>query len=90
MEWHDDYLKWDDIHHIDYYKQFNVQLPKSYLWTPEITIWNSAGETMNLKMKNDTILRVSSNGQVSGQISVLLETECDMNLVKYALIVIKF
>ena len=83
MEWQDEYLKWNDIPHIDYYKQFTVQIPKGYLWTPEITVWNSAGDTISLNMKNDSILRVSSSGEVSGQISSLLDTECEMELEKY-------
>ena len=33
---------------------------------------------INLKMKNDTILRVSAAGEVSGQISSLVDTECEM------------
>ena len=86
LEWHDEYLKWDDIPYIDYYKQFSVQMPKGNLWTPEITVWNSAGETMNLKMKNDSIMRVSSEGEVSGQISSLVDTECEMQLLKYGLL----
>ena len=57
-------------------------MPKGYLWTPEITVWNSAGETMTLKMKNDSILRVFSTGEVSGQISGLVDTECEMELTK--------
>ena len=87
LEWHDEYLKWDDIPYIDYYRQFAVQMPKGYLWTPEITVWNSAGETMNLKMKNDSILRVSATGEVSGQISSLVDTECEMELEKSELLI---
>lgn len=83
VEWQDEYLKWNDIPHIDYYKQFSVQLSKGSMWTPEITVWNSGGETMILKMKNDSILRVSAEGEVSGQISSLVDTECEMELLKY-------
>ena len=62
-------------------------MPKGYPWTPEITVWNSAGDTMTLKMKNDSILRVSASGKVSGQISSLVDTECEMELEKSELLI---
>ena len=75
-------MKWDSINHIEYYKKFSVQLPKSYLWAPDITVWNSAGENPVIKLKNDSILRVSSVGEVSAEISILLDTECELRLLR--------
>ena len=80
ISWHDDNLNWTGIQHHDYYKNFAVHLPKSYIWTPDITVWNSAGANSILKLKNDSILRVYSSGLVSAKISSILDTECDLLL----------
>ena len=83
MEWGDDYLNWTVIPGIDFYKLFAVQVPKSYLWTPDIIVWNSADDNRLLKIANDSILTVNYTGQVSGQISTLLHTECEMRVIEY-------
>ena len=83
MEWNDDYLNWESINDTDFHKLFTVQVPKLYLWAPEMLVWNSANENRLLKMKNDTILTVDHGGKVSGQISTLLNTQCEMHVQRY-------
>ena len=84
LDWHDDYLIWEDIAHIEYYKNSSVQLPKSYLWTPDIFVWNTAGQTQMIKVKNDSLLKVFPSGMVTVEIYTLLDTECEMSVLKYA------
>ena len=84
LYWTDDYLIWNDIEQIEFYNQFKVQIPKSSLWAPEILVWNSADETEMIKIKNDTLLTVSSEGEVKAKISYVFHTECEMKLWRYS------
>lgn len=82
LEWQDDYLNWEHVPQFEFYKEFSIQMPKRFVWAPDIFIWNSAGSAMTAKMSNDSILRVSPTGAVSGEISMLIDTECEMLLLK--------
>ena len=82
LSWHDEYLKWMSIPQHNYYKNFPVNLPKSYIWAPDITVWNSAGANSLLKLKNDSILRVFSTGLVTTKISSIADTECGLRLFR--------
>ena len=83
LRWTDDYLNWETIEHIEFYRKFKVQIPKSYLWVPEIVVWNSAGDKQSLQLQNNSILRVSTMGEVRAKISTILDTNCDMKLLKF-------
>ena len=76
---------WRDIEGFEFYKLFTVQVPKLYLWTPDILVWNSANDKRLFKLKNDSILVVNYTGTVSGQISTMLNTECQMSMKRYAM-----
>ena len=82
LSWHDEYLNWTRIPQHSYYKTFPVNLPKSYIWTPDLTVWNSAGTHTILTWKNDSVLRIFSTGLVTAKISSILDTECDLLLLR--------
>ena len=83
LSWHDEYMNWTSIPQHNYYKKFSVNLPKSYIWAPSITVWNSAGAHTLLKLKNDSMLSVLSSGLVTTKISSILDTECELRLSRW-------
>ena len=83
LSWHDEYLSWMEIPQHNYYKKFSVNLPKSYVWAPSVTVWNSAGAHSLLKLKNDSMLILYSTGLVTTKISNILDTECDLRLSRF-------
>ena len=88
LQWEDEFLNWENITGIEFYANFTVQVPKLYLWAPSIFVWNSHDDNRILKFKNDSILKVTHSGIVTGQISTILNSECKMHLEKYAILIL--
>ena len=81
--WEDEYVAWQDIDHIEFYKDFPVQVPKSQIWVPGIGVSNSPGGIQYIEMRNETLLNVYYLGNVSVSFSKIFSTECELDLIRF-------
>ena len=84
LTWKDDFLAWRDINYSSFYTNFLPRIPVSYIWAPTITLDNSASESQNYKLANDSSVEVIPNGNIAAQMSAKFFSTCEMDIKKYA------
>ena len=57
--------------------------PSSFLWVPDIFIYNSRGADINKMLTDTTFTQVSSNGKIFLSAGIKASTTCNMNLQMY-------
>ena len=83
IKWQDDFIQWNDIEFFDFYKKFKPRLPSGYIWTPPITLENTAVAQQSYKLPNDSSVEIDPNGIVTAEMSAKFTTICELNIKKY-------
>ena len=81
--WNDEFLIWQDIENIQFYKDFPIQVPKSLIWFPEFAVKNGPGGVQFVEIRNGTLCNVYYQGNVSVAFSQTFTTECELDVTRF-------